>query len=88
MIIPDFTNKMCFIACDEETIKSGRCSCIKHFFPKDEIIKLEKFIQEEERCLEYCLNNPEDSSEQEINDLKNNLDKLYVQLQELKKNEK
>lgn len=52
MFIADKTEKKCFIACDEQTKKDGRCTCLS------KIKKIQQLPQPEVSKCVYCDNKP------------------------------
>jgi Icc-related predicted phosphoesterase len=51
---------------------------------EEEIKRLENFIEEEQRCLDYCYSNPGSCDEGEVDERLETLDELRDELETLK----
>ena len=52
---------------------------------EQEILRQEAFIEEEQRCLNFCFSNPDECEENEIDEREEDLNKLIEKLEHTKR---
>lgn len=50
MIKADNTQKRCFVACDEQTRKDGKCTCFNNIYQASQLLQTNVSLQSKQLC--------------------------------------